>query len=158
MIFRNKIHLVAKDFWRLLEVYLFLIVSVFGGQAIVKNTYLLNSKSKDKTAETRFVLSTKTLLTYPKGFSPNEFKSPRNLHHVSGMQVDTNSDDPASYHSQPSSLSQVWNGKTAAPGFAWVFRSSYQNYIVQRTHHIANFPPQLHAPCNLIQINSPLLT
>ncbi|NTV45657.1 MAG: hypothetical protein HGB11_03850 [Chlorobiales bacterium] len=69
---RSKIQGIAKGFWRLIEVYLFFIVSVFGGHIIAKSIFSHTSKAKDKAAERRFYLLSKSLLPVNTQFVPSE--------------------------------------------------------------------------------------
>ncbi|ACF13754.1 hypothetical protein Ctha_1291 [Chloroherpeton thalassium ATCC 35110] len=160
MIFRSKIHLVAKEFWRLLEVYLFLVISVLGGQAIAKNTYLLSSKSKDKTAETRLLLSRKALLTYPLGLNIPASSMARSAHYpnqdarAATAEKQDNSDSHGCAFVKKHFFAERSSLSTSVP-FLQNFAQLFQ---VQFASPIAYIPQRLKTPFNLIQINTPLLT
>lgn len=55
MLVQQNIKAIPKKVWRLVEVYLFLLVSVFGGQGIIKNNF--SSKYSSRNAECRILVS-----------------------------------------------------------------------------------------------------
>lgn len=63
MFMRSKIQGIVKGCWRLIEVYLFFIVSVFGGHIVAKNILSHTSKAKDKSVERRIYLLSKSVLS-----------------------------------------------------------------------------------------------
>ncbi len=54
----NSIQSIGKNFWRLVEVYIFVMMSTVSGSAITKDVVFAKSKAKDKTLQTGIELFT----------------------------------------------------------------------------------------------------
>lgn len=54
----NSIQSIGKKFWRLVEVYIFVMMSTVSGSAITKDVVFAKSKAKDKTLQTSIELFT----------------------------------------------------------------------------------------------------
>jgi hypothetical protein len=56
----NSIQSIGKKFWRLVEVYIFVMMSTVSGSAITNGVVFAKSKAKDKTLQTNIELFTTT--------------------------------------------------------------------------------------------------
>ncbi|ACF13749.1 hypothetical protein Ctha_1286 [Chloroherpeton thalassium ATCC 35110] len=150
---------VTRELWRLLEVYLFFVVSVLGCTGLGKAPSSLSSKSKerncDRKIEKNLPLHSKTTLIAPPKFvligSP--FQAVDALPRMSCVQEESTDDDDAIRISR---LAKKHHSFTCDAPFFNTF-NSYHLVFHSLESHLTVLSAHLTAR-NLLQISTPLLT